>query len=91
MKIRNLDDKDAAAIALLALAWTLSDDARAARLLALTGLDADELRSRVDEPPVLAASLAFLESHESDLVACADAIGHPPTALVTARQRLETA
>ncbi|MHA3840690.1 DUF3572 family protein [Sphingomonas aestuarii] len=91
MKIRNLDDMDAAAVALHALAWTLSDDARAGRLLALTGLDADELRMRADEPSVLAATLTFLEAHEADLVACADAIGHPPMALVTARQRLETA
>ncbi len=82
---------DAAAIALHALAWILSDDARAERLLVLTGLDADELRTRATEPAVLAATLAFLESHEPDLVACADAIGHPPQALVAARQRLEDA
>ena len=82
---------DAAAIALHALAWILSDDARAERLLVLTGLDADELRERATEPAVLAATLAFLESHEPDLVACADAIGHPPHALVAARQRLEDA
>lgn len=82
---------DAAAIALHALAWILSDDARAERLLVLTGLDADELLTRATEPAVLAATLAFLESHEPDLVACADAIGHPPQALVAARQRLEDA
>lgn len=82
---------DAAAIALHALAWILSDDARAERLLVLTGLEADELRERATEPAVLAATLAFLESHEPDLVACADAIGHPPQALVAARQRLEDA
>lgn len=74
-----------------ALAWTLSDDARAERLLALTGLDVDELRTRATEPSVLAASLVFLESHEPDLVACVDAIGHSPQALVAARQRLENA
>lgn len=91
MKIRNLDETDAAAVALHALAWTLSDDARAERLLALTGLDVDELRTRATEPSVLAATLAFLESHEPDLVACADAIGHSPQALVAARQRLENA
>jgi hypothetical protein len=91
MKIRNLDPMDAAAIALHALAWILSDDARAERLLVLTGLDADELRTRATEPAVLAATLAFLESYEPDLVACADAIGHPPQALVAARQRLEDA
>ncbi|VXC59828.1 conserved hypothetical protein [Sphingomonas sp. AX6] len=82
---------DASALALLALAWILADNGRAERLLALTGLDADELRLRATDPSVLAATLAFLESHEPDLVACADAIGHPPLALVAARQRLEDA
>lgn len=73
------------------MVWTLSDDARAERLLALTGLDAAELRTRAAEASVLAATLGFLESHEPDLVACARAIGHPPLALVAARQRLEDA
>ncbi len=82
---------DASALALHALAWILADDGRAERLLALTGLDADTLRARATDPSVLAATLSFLESHEPDLVACADAIGHPPQALVAARQRLEDA
>ncbi len=35
------------------------------------------------------ATLAFLESHEPDLVACADALGVRPAALVAARERLD--
>uniref|UniRef100_UPI001576429A DUF3572 family protein n=1 Tax=Sphingomonas bacterium TaxID=1895847 RepID=UPI001576429A len=65
------------------------EPARAERLLALTGLDPAELRARAAEPAVLAAALAFLESHEPDLVACADALGMAPATLVAARGELE--
>lgn len=73
----------------MALGWTLSDDERASRLLALTGLDPDDLRSRLEDDAVLAAVLRFLESHEPDLVACADAIDLRPEQLVAAREALE--
>ncbi|WP_129792038.1 DUF3572 family protein [Sphingosinicella sp. CPCC 101087] len=78
-----------AATALRALGWTLSEDARAERLLALTGLTPDGLRARVGEPALLAASLRFLEAHEPDLVACAEALGLTPLQLVETRRRLE--
>lgn len=77
------------ALALQALAWTLGDPARAERLLALTGLDAAELRGRAGEPALLAATIGFLEGHEADLIACADALGVPPAALVAARAKLD--
>jgi hypothetical protein len=77
------------ALALAALGWTLADESRAQRLLALTGLTPDELRRRLGEKSVLAALLGFLEAYEPDLVACADALGVPPETLVEARRRLE--
>jgi hypothetical protein len=77
------------ALALSALGWTLAEEARAQRLLALTGLTPEELRQRLDEPSLLAALLGFLEAHEPDLLACAQALGVPPAALVEARRRLE--
>jgi len=77
------------ALALAALGWTLEDQARAARLLALTGLTPDDLRDRIAEPPVLAACLGFLEAHEPDLLACAAALDVPPARLVAARASLE--
>jgi Protein of unknown function (DUF3572) len=80
---------DPEALALSALAWTLAEEARAQRLLALTGLTASDLRERVGEPSVLAAVLFFLEAHEPDLVACADALAVDPAALAEARRRLE--
>ncbi len=83
------DTNDPEALALSALGWCLSDQARAERLLALTGLTPDDLRARLGEQTVLAAILGFLEQHEPDLVACADALGVSPAALVGARRRLE--
>lgn len=79
------------AIALQALVWTLGDPGRASRLLDLTGLDPAGLRARAGEPALLAATLGFLESHEPDLIACADALEIPPARLVAARQELERA
>ena len=80
---------DPEALALSALAATLADDGRAERFLALTGLDADTLRARAGQRSLLAATLAFLESHEPDLVAVAAAVGVEPEALVDARLALE--
>ena len=80
---------DPEALALSALSWTLSDEARAKRLLTLTGLDPAGLRERLGEPGLLASVLAFLEAHEPDLVAAAEALGVAPARLVEARRRLE--
>ena len=83
------ETNEAAALALRALGWTLSDDARAGRLLALTGLTPETLRARLGEPELLAAVLRFLEAHEPDLVACAEALALAPARLVESRRRLE--
>lgn len=80
---------DGEMLALGALGWVLADEARAGRLLALTGLTPEGLRARVQERDFLAAVLLFLEHHEPDLVACAEALGVPPQTLVAARQALE--
>ena len=80
---------DAEALALAALAATLTDERRARRFLDLTGLDADELRARAGERGLLAALLAFLEAHEPDLVEVAEAIGIKPGKLVSIRSELE--
>ena len=83
-------NSDASALALSALGWALADETRAQRLLALTGLTPEDLRHRLSEPALLAAVLGFLEAHEPDLVACAQALGTAPEALVRARHRLES-
>jgi hypothetical protein len=80
---------DAEALALSALATTLTDERRARRFLDLSGIDTDELRSRAAEPELLAALLRFLEAHEPDLIDVAETIGVSPQQLVDARQELE--
>jgi len=87
--LRNETNHDPHALALQALAWTLAEPARASRLLGVTGLDADALRARIGETILLAAVLAFLEAHEPDLIAAADAIGVSPREIVAAREALE--
>jgi hypothetical protein len=83
------NDRDHLTVALQALAVSLEDEARASRLLSLTGLAPDDLRERASEPAVLVAVLRFLEDHEPDLVTVADALGLKPQELVAARIALE--
>ena len=80
---------DAETLALSALAATLTDERRAQRFLALSGIDTDDLRRRASEPSLLAALLRFLEAHEPDLIDVAEAIGVKPQDLVGAREELE--
>ena len=80
---------DPETLALAALGWTLAEEARARRLLDLTGLDPAALRDRIGEPGLLASVLAFLEAHEPDLIGAAEALAVSPGALVEARRRLE--
>ena len=83
------ETNDDEALALGALGWTLSEDVRASRLVALTGLTAAGMRERLDDRDFLAAVLRFLEAHEPDLLACAAALNVAPTQLVAAREGLE--
>jgi hypothetical protein len=80
---------DAEALALAALAATLTDERRARRFLDLTGLDAEELRARAGERSLLAATLAFLEAHEPDLMEVANSLNIKPESIVAARMELE--
>jgi hypothetical protein len=89
MQKLNTKPHDASLIAMQALVWAISDEARAERLLSLTGLTPGSLRAGITDPALQAAILGFLESHEPDLIACAVAIDVSPAALVAARRELE--
>ena len=80
---------DSTTIALSALAATLTDERRAERFLSITGLSPDGIRQSLGDRHTLAACLAFLESHEPDLLAVAEAIGEKPETLIAARAELE--
>ena len=80
---------DPRALALAALAATLTDERRALRFLDLTGIGTDELRVRAGQPALLSALIGFLEAHEPDLLSVSAQIGVKPEALVAARRALE--
>jgi hypothetical protein len=82
---------DPHALALAALAATLTDERRAARFLDLTGIGTDELRARAGQPALLSSLIRFLEGHEPDLLSVSEQIGVRPEALVAARRTLEEA
>lgn len=75
-------------VALEALGWVLTDEARAERLLALTGLTPEVLRGGLGDRAVLAAVLEFLAGHEADLVAAAIALDLPPEEIAAAARAL---
>jgi hypothetical protein len=81
--------EDDAALALQALGWILSDEPRAERLLAMTGLDPETLRASLGERATLAAILSFLTAYEADLIACADALDIKPEDIAAAAERLD--
>ncbi len=66
----------------------LADEARGARLLALTGLTAEDLRAGLGDPATLGAVLEFLCAHEPDLIAAAQALAVAPAELAAAREQL---
>ena len=80
---------DPETVALQALAATLQDQRLIDRFLSMSGITAPELRQRAADPAFLAAFLQFLEAHEPDLLAIAEAIDCKPAQLVAARRALE--
>lgn len=75
-------------IALEALGWVLTDQPRADRLLALTGMTPDDLRGGLGDRAILAAVLDYLAGHEADLVAAAIALDLPPEEISAAARAL---
>ena len=82
-------NEQAETLGLQAMMWTLAEPERALRLLDVTGIAPRDLRARISEPAVIAATLGFLEAHEPDLIACAEGLDVPPSALVAARRIIE--
>ena len=83
------DAADPFALALAALAATLTDERRARRFLDLTGIGTEELRQQAGDPELLVSLIAFLEAHEPDLLAVSQEVGVQPQALVEARRQIE--
>lgn len=84
MKLTQTNEQDVTTAAIAALGWVLADDARAQRFLALTGFAPDDLLTRLTDPGLHDAVRLFLEGHQPDLLACAQALGVAPAALLPA-------
>lgn len=77
--------EDTTTLALHVVGWIVSDERRAERMLSLTGLTPDSLRTSLANPGVLAALLDFVLDHEPDLLACAEALEVKAADIVAAR------
>lgn len=76
-------------MALTVLGWLLGDGERGQRFLDLTGLTPEGLRSAIGEVSTHRAVFEFLESHEPDLLAAAQALDVPPEQFIRAAQELD--
>lgn len=81
------DESNDSVLALQVIGFLCADPARAQRFLALTGLEPNQLRARLDDPALHAGALAVLAGHEPDLRACADALDLPIEVLASAARR----
>jgi hypothetical protein len=86
---RTLDLQTAETIALQGLAFLAEDPGRVARFLALTGIEAGELRTRAGTPELLAAVLEHLAGDESLLLVFTASRGVPPESIAPALALLQ--
>lgn len=93
MKIRSdmaatMPREEAEAIAVAALSFIASDPVLLPRFLALTGIEADQIRQAARSPGFLAGVLGFVLAHEPTLIAFAEAEKIDPAKVGAARRAL---
>ncbi len=79
---------DAEALAIEALGFIASDPVLMPRFLAISGIEAEQIRLAAAEPGFLAGVLGFLLSHEPSLMAFCGATATDPAAVGRARHAL---
>lgn len=79
---------DAEALAIEALGFVASDPVLMPRFLAMSGIEAEQIRRAAAEPGFLAGVLGFLLGHEPSLMAFCAATGADPAAVSGARRVL---
>lgn len=79
---------DAEALAIEALGFIASDPILMPRFLAMSGIEAEQIRRAAAEPGFLAGVLGFLLGHEPSLMAFCEATGTDPAAVGRARRAL---
>ena len=83
-----MQSERAESIAVEALSFIASDPDLLPRFLALTGIEAGQIRHAAQEPGFLAGVLQFVLAHEPTLMSFSEATGIPPQDAATARDRL---
>ena len=75
-------------MAIAALGFIAADPALLPRFLAITGIEAQAIRSAAREPGFLAGVLQFIVAHEPTLIAFAENAGIAPAAVLRAMRAL---
>ena len=83
-----MDAQAAEEIAVGALAFVASDPALLPRFLAITGIEAGQIRQAAQEPGFLAGVLQFILAHEPTLLAFCEATGVNPQSVPAALRAL---
>lgn len=86
-----MDDENemaAQSVAVAALTWIAGNDDMLNRFLALTGIEASQIRQAAGEPGFLAGVLDFLLAHEPSLMAFCDQTETDPETVARAREAL---
>lgn len=79
---------DAEELGIAALTFVASDPVLMPRFLAMSGIEAAQIREAAAEPGFLAGVLRFILGHEPTLVAFCDATGAPPARVSAALRTL---
>jgi hypothetical protein len=79
---------DAETLAIEALGFIAADPVLMPRFLAMSGIEAGDIRRAAAEPGFLAGVLSFLLAHEPSLLAFCDATGTDPAAVAIAARAL---
>jgi hypothetical protein len=74
----------AEALAVEALAFIASDDKLLPRFLAITGIEAADIRRAAAQPGFMAGVLQFIAAHEPTLLQFAEASGRDPASVTRA-------
>ncbi|WP_034658711.1 DUF3572 domain-containing protein [Chelativorans sp. J32] len=74
----------AESIAIQALSFIASDPELLPRFLAITGIEASQIRQAAQEPGFLAGVLQFVLAHEPTLIALSEASGMEPQEITAA-------
>ena len=83
-----VDREAAEALAVEALSYLAADPELLSRFLAITGIEASEIRVAAGQPGFLAGVLGFIAAHEPTLLAFAASAGKPAGTILAAIRAL---